>query len=97
MFARVMNSVAKLETVDEIPAEWRKHIVPFKGSGLSKAFLLVDRETGKYLSITMWDDNKQQSTNATSEEQRVGRAAMAEKYLTGLPEQSNYEILSIVD
>lgn len=97
MFARVMSSVAKIATIDEIPAEWRKHIAPYKDSGLAKAFLFVDRETGKYLSITLWNDNQQQATNAISPEQKTGRADMARKYLEYLPEQANYEVLSVID
>jgi hypothetical protein len=55
MFARVMSTNLKKETIDEAIGEWRTHIEPFKATGLEKAYMFVDRATGKYLSITIWE------------------------------------------
>lgn len=55
MFTRVMSTNLKRDLVDEVAAEWKKHVIPYKATGMERAYMLVDRATGKYLSITMWE------------------------------------------
>ncbi|HLI12129.1 MAG TPA: hypothetical protein VKY65_11070 [Alphaproteobacteria bacterium] len=97
MFARVMSTHLKKETIDEAAAEWHSHIAPFKEMGLTKAYMLVDRATGKYLSITIWESKEAQAKNATSAGQTAGRQAMTDKYFVAPPTPSTYEIVSVVE
>jgi len=97
MFARVMSTDLKKNMIQEAAAEWRKHIEPFKRAGLHKAYMLVDRTTGKYLSITIWESEDAQRRNATSPGQRAGRNAMTEKYFVAAPKSSTYEVVAMVD
>jgi heme-degrading monooxygenase HmoA len=96
MFARVMSTDLKKETIDEAAAEWRTHIEPFKAGGLEAAYMLVDRETGKYLSITIWESEEAQARNASSPGQVKGRAAMTQKYFEQPPTPSTFEIVAVV-
>ena len=97
MYARVMSTTLKKATIDEAAAEWRTHIEPFKKTGLEKAYMLVDRATGKYLSITIWESEAAQKKNAGSPEQAAGRQAMTAKYFESPPTPSGFEVLEIVE
>jgi heme-degrading monooxygenase HmoA len=97
MFARVMSTSIKKEVMDEAIAEWRTHIEPFKATGLQKGYMLVDRSTGKYLSITIWDSEEAQRRNSTSAGQVKGRQAMTDKYFTAAPTPSTFEVVSVVE
>src|ERR1700676_4356981 len=65
-FARVMSTNLKRQTIDEAVAEWRTNIEPFKANGMSKAYMFVDRNTGKYLSITIWQSEDALERNSMS-------------------------------
>ncbi|HEV2546434.1 MAG TPA: hypothetical protein VGU20_03795 [Stellaceae bacterium] len=97
MFARVMSAELTKDLIDEAAAEWHVHITPFKQSGLERAYMLVDRATGKYLSITIWESEAAQRANATSPGQIAGRRAMTEKYFRAPPEAAGYEIVAAVE
>jgi heme-degrading monooxygenase HmoA len=97
MFARVMSTNLKKETIDEAVSEWRTHIEPFKATGLEKAYMFVDRATGKYLSITIWESEAAQKRNAVSSGQTAGREAMTRKYFESPPTPSTFEVVSIIE
>jgi heme-degrading monooxygenase HmoA len=97
MYARVMSTNLKKATIDEAGREWRSHIEPYKKSGMKKAYMLVDRATGKYLSITIWESEDAQKKNAGSPEQKAGREAMTAKYFEGPPQPSAYEVLEVIE
>jgi hypothetical protein len=97
MFARVMSTDLKQELIDAAVVEWRAHIEPFKQTGLERAYMLVDRATGKYMSITIWETEAAQKSNATSPGQVAGRTAMTEKYFKAPPTPAVYDIVAIVE
>lgn len=97
MHARVMSTDLHKATIDEAITEWRTHIEPFKASGMAKAFMLVDRATGKYLSITMWESAEAQAANATSAGQTSGRQAMTDKYFVTPPTPATYEVVQVIE
>lgn len=97
MFARVMSTTLKKELIDEAAAEWKTHIEPFKTGGMERAYMLVDRATGDYMSITFWTNEVAQQTNARSAGQLTGRSAMTEKYFEAPPTPSGYEIVAVVE
>jgi heme-degrading monooxygenase HmoA len=96
MFARVMSTTLKKATIDEAAAEWVTHIEPFKKEGLQQAFMLVDRATGKYLSITIWESEAAQQRNASSAGQTKGRQVMTDKYFESPPTPSKFEVVGVV-
>jgi heme-degrading monooxygenase HmoA len=97
MFARIMSAELTKDLIDEATAEWRAHITRFKQSGLERAYMLVDRATGKYLSVTIWESEAAQRANATSPGQIAGRRAMTEKYFSGPPQAAGYEFIALVE
>lgn len=97
MFARVMSTSIKQGKIDEAIAEWPTHIAPFKKNGMTRAYMLVDRATGKYLSITMWESEEAQKKNSTSAGQTAGRQSMTDKYFAAAPTPSTYEIVAVIE
>ena len=97
MYARVMSTDLKKDSMNEAIAEWAEHIRPFKSTGLQRAYMLVDRETGRYLSITLWESEDAQRSNVASDGQAKGRDAMTKKYFTHPPTPSTFEVVSIVE
>ncbi len=97
MFARVMSTNLKKDLIDEAAAEWKTHIAPFKATGMERAYMLVDRASGKYLSITIWETEDAQRANATSPGQISGRSAMTEKYFEEAPTPGGFEIVAVVE
>jgi heme-degrading monooxygenase HmoA len=70
MFARVSTIEGKADRIDDGIKDYREHVVPEvkKMTGFKGGYLLVDRKTGKTLSITLWDTEKdlQASTRAAN-------------------------------
>ena len=97
MFARVMSTGIKKDVMDESIVEWTKHLKPYKDVGMNKAYMLLNRATGEYLSITLWESEEAQKKNAGSPEQKEGREAMTKKYFTGPPSPSNFEVVSVIE
>jgi heme-degrading monooxygenase HmoA len=97
MFVRVMTTTLKPDLIDEAAREWRDHIEPFKTNGLQKAYMLVDRATGKYLSITIWPSEEVQRRNAASPSQIAGRDTMTRKYFEAAPQPAVYELVATVE
>ena len=97
MFARVMSTGIKKDVMDEAIAEWTKHLKPYKDVGMEKAFMLLNRATGEYLSISIWESEDAQKRNAGSAAQKEGREAMTKKYFTAPPTPSTFEVVSVIE
>jgi heme-degrading monooxygenase HmoA len=95
MFARVMTSTVKPQSIDAAVAEWPTHISVFKGKGLIAGYLFLDRNTSQFLSITVWESEDAQRRNSTSPEQIHGRSEFS-KHLTGTPVPSTFEVVATV-
>ena len=95
--ARVMSTGIKKDLMDEAIAEWRVHLEPYKKVGMQKAIMLVNRETGEYLSISVWESAEAQAKNVSSPAQTAGREAMTKKYFTGPPKPSTFEVAVIIE
>jgi heme-degrading monooxygenase HmoA len=65
MFARITTADTRPEWVDDFINVYEKSIVPAAKSqkGFHKAYFLVDRKTGKGLSITIWDSEEDAIAN----------------------------------
>lgn len=95
MYARMMTSTAKPESMDAAIAEWPHHIGVFKGKGLIAGYLFADRANHKFLSITIWESEEAQKRSANSPEQIKGRTEFS-KHLTGVPVPSVYDVVATV-
>ncbi len=68
MFARMSTILAKPERIEEGIRNYQEQMLPAakKMSGFKQALFMVDRKTGKMVSITFWDtmENLRASTAA---------------------------------
>ena len=56
MHARIMHVTMKPERIDDARALWPAATGSFKDKGLHAGYMLViDRDSGKILSVTIWD------------------------------------------
>lgn len=97
MHARVLRTNLKKATIDEAAAEWKSHTEHYKKIGMKKAFMLADRKTGKFLSITLWESEEALQKNSNSPEQAAGRKYMTEKYFEAAPSSEAFEIVGIIE
>jgi heme-degrading monooxygenase HmoA len=68
MFARLTSGETKIEWIDKLAKIYEQSIVPAakKQKGYCGAYLLVDRKTGKSVSITLWDCQEDALANEKS-------------------------------
>ena len=71
MFARVSTIQGKPEQTEDGIRQYREHVMPAgkKMAGFKGAYFLVNRKSGKEVSITLWDTerNLQDSTKAADQ------------------------------
>jgi heme-degrading monooxygenase HmoA len=91
VIARVMTSTAIPGSLDTAIGEWPLHMEAFRGKGMVACYLLVDRETNRIMSITIWESADAQQRNSISPEQLKGRSEFT-KLLTAPPVPSVYEV-----
>ena len=58
MHARVMHVTLKKDKIEAAMADWPTYTAQFKDMGLQAGYMLVDRETGKVQSVTIWDSEE---------------------------------------
>ena len=77
MHARVTSLSGSPDDVDGGVANFRENVVPFTHEqGGKGAILLVDRQTGSAIAITLWED--EQTLRASEERANALRAEAAE-------------------
>ena len=93
MFARLTIVQVKPDKIDETTKIYEKSVVPAAKSqkGYKGAYLLVDRKTGKGVSISLWDSEKDAIANEKSGyyQEQVGKV---KDFFTAPPLQEGYEV-----
>ena len=77
MHARVTSISGSPTDVDAGIASFRESVVPFAREDGKGAILLVDRQTGKAIAITLWEN--EQALNASDERGNALRADAAQE------------------
>lgn len=91
MFARVTVVNGSSEDIEDGIANFRMNVAPFACEQGKGAILLVDRGTGKGMSITLWED--EQALHASEERANALRAqAASEMGATQQPVVERYEV-----
>lgn len=92
MYARVTSLGGSPADVDAGVANFRENVVPFtREQGGKGAILLVDRESGSAVAITLWEDEAAMS--ASEERANALRAQAAEEMGTSeQPSVARYEV-----
>jgi heme-degrading monooxygenase HmoA len=75
VFARVSTIQGSPENIDEAIAQYREALSQFRDiAGNKGAFLLVDRDTGKAIGMTIWDSEQSMSDSREQATQLRERA-----------------------
>jgi len=92
MHARLTSLSGSPDEVDAGIADFREKVVPFTHEqGGKGGILLVDRQSGKAIAITLWED--EQALHASEERANELRAAVAEEmHASEQPSVSRYEV-----
>lgn len=93
MYARVTTVAVQPDKVGDVETLYRSSILPAitAAQGCQGVYLLLDRATGKGMSITLWDDpaNAQTYESSGSYQQQVAKVA---QYFAGPPSLATYEV-----
>ena len=93
MFARLTMVQVKPENIDETTKLYGESVVPAAKSqkGYKGAYMLVDRSTGKGVSISLWESEEDAIANEQSGyyQEQIGKF---KDFLTAPPVQEGYEV-----
>ena len=92
MYARVISSNLVVGKTDDAISIWRDKVAPMakQSKGFKGAYLVGDRETGKGLTITLWETKEDaDAMNATLPQ----NLALFEGLFTAQPSLETYEVL----
>lgn len=91
MHARVTTVSGSAESVDAGIEGFRANVLPLTREEGKGAILLVDRETGEAIAITLWED--EQALRASEERANTIRADAADQMgAADLPSVARYEV-----
>jgi hypothetical protein len=91
MYARVTSVSGSPDSVEAGISNFRTNVVPFAREGGKGAILLINRETGDGLAITLWED--EDALRASEERANAIRAqAAGEMGATAEPAVTRYEV-----
>jgi len=93
MHARVTTISGAPSDVDSGVANFEANVLPFAKQEGEGAILLVDRESGEAIAITLWED--EQAMRATEESANALRAEAADQMGAGeAPKVGRYEVVA---
>ena len=91
MHARVTTLTGSPENADAGAANFRDNVVPYAKSEGKGAILLLDRQSGKAIAITLWED--EEAMRASEERANALRADAAEQLgADQQPAEERYEV-----
>jgi heme-degrading monooxygenase HmoA len=94
MRARLLIAQVSPEKLDEFIQLWQDEIIPtYKGQqGWNSARLLVDRQTGKAILMSLWETVSEGQASGTASVQGQKVHAIIGHLLTGRPVIEHYEV-----
>ncbi len=94
VYARFTRAEVQPEKIDEVIKLWEERALPMlkASQGYQRAYFLVDRNSRKCISISVWDSEADSRANEQSAE-RQAVLALFEGYLTGTPTIEGYELI----
>jgi|SRR5687767_5925862 hypothetical protein len=96
MRLRVMNVTLKKESLGQAAKEWPRYAANFKGKGLRQLFFVADPETGKALSVTLWDDQAA-IDRAENRPELKAQFQSFERFYAGKPHWDYYDVMATLD
>ena len=95
MFARVTIAQGQIDKMDEVIKIFEESIIPAvkPQKGFRGIYQLMDRKTGKGMSITLWDSEEDVTATEQSGlyQEQVGKVA---HLLTAPPVREGYEVVA---
>jgi len=93
MFARLVSGQIRIDKLEEAIRIWKWNDVPLliSGMGYRGAYFFVDRRTGKAISITLWDSEKEAVADERSA-QHQKQLDMYKGLFAGKPTSQRYEV-----
>ena len=92
MYARVINSQLVSGKTDDAVSVWGDHVAPTlkQAKGFKGAYLVGDRETGKGLTITLWETKEDADAMNAALPQTL---ALFDGMFAAQPSLETYEVL----
>jgi hypothetical protein len=90
MHARVTTLSGPADNVDAGIETFRTNVAPFVRDEGKGAILLVDRDNGEAIGITLWED--EEAMRASEESANALRASVADQMGAAPPTVSRYEV-----
>lgn len=90
MYARVTTLSGSPDNADAGIANFRDNVVPYAKSEGKGAILLIDRNSGKAIAVTLWEDEA--AMRASEESANALRADAAEQMGAQQPTVERYEV-----
>jgi len=93
MFARIVSFQLKSDKLDEAARFYKENNIPAAESqkGFNSNYLLIDRKTGKGISVAFWDSEEDIIANEASGHWQ-GQIDKFKDYLTGPVTREIYEV-----
>ena len=92
MYARVTRLKGNLDKIDESIRQYREETVPtIEKLGSKGAYLLINRENGEMISITLWDTDLAMQ-NSERQANRLRTSAAQTSSAAQPPEVERYEV-----
>lgn len=93
MYARVTTVTGAPANVDAGIDNFRANVAPFVREAGRGSILLVDRSTGKAISITLWPDEA--ALAASEERANALRAQATDEMAAGAPTVERFEVAAL--
>ena len=90
MHARVTTLSGSPDNAEAGIANFRDNVVPYAKSDGKGAILLIDRESGKAVAVTLWED--EEAMRASEESANALRAEAAQQMGAQQPTVERYEV-----
>ena len=90
MHARVTTLSGSPDNADAGIANFRDNVVPYAKSDGKGAILLIDRDSGKAVAVTLWED--EEAMRASEESANALRADAAQQMGAQQPTVERYEV-----
>ena len=94
MYARLLIAQVASEKIDEFIQLWRDKILPIhrEQSGWNSTRLLIDRNTGKAILMSLWEAEAERQASGTGSAQGQKVHAIIGHLLAGKPVMEHYEV-----
>lgn len=96
MHGRVNYVTFKTDKLDLVAKMWPENVATYRGKGFEAGYFLLDRATGKSVSVVLFTDEAAMRGNETAGDFRTAESKFRELRLTE-PDKHYYEVVATVE